>query len=290
MDEKIDDIEVEINQNIISNGKKIKKRNQVTNSNNFNVLTKEQFELMKKIRDETISRTERYSEMVSGNKSNDGLIIPEGPKKKKKIKSETSQKNQSNSDTNTNIGINNQSLGKAEIPQKEKEEININKDRIFKVSQPFLFYKGEPLFIIGPDTQYYVWIFSLVSFLCIIIYGLKSPHIIFKILLIISYLFFGTTYTLLLFLNPGIPTNKNNLDPSILQNGYKQCSECNCIFIETEGKYTIHCERCNICVDSFDHHCTFATKCIGKKNKIIFKLWLYSIPVLFLMSFFYLIF
>ena len=103
MEEKIDDIEVEINQNIISNGKKIKKRNQVSNGNNFNVLTKEQFELMKKIRDETISRTERYSEMVSGNKSNDGLIIPEGPKKKKKIKSETSQKNQSNSDTNINI-------------------------------------------------------------------------------------------------------------------------------------------------------------------------------------------
>lgn len=243
---------------------------------------------MKKIRDETISRTERYSEMVSGNKSNDGLIIPEGTKKKKKIKTETSQKNQSNSDTN--ININNQSLGIAEIPKKEKEEININKERIFKVSQPFLFYKGEPLLIIGPDTQYYVWIFSLVSFLCIIIYGLKSPHIIFKILFILSYLFFGANYTLLLFLNPGIPTNKNNLDPSIPQNGYKQCSECNCIFMETEGKYTIHCERCNICVDCFDHHCTFATKCIGKKNKIIFKLWLYSIPILFLASFFYLIF
>ena len=166
MEEKIDDIEVEINQNIISNGKKIKKRNQVSNGNNFNVLTKEQFELMKKIRDETISRTERYSEMVSGNKSNDGLIIPEGTKKKKKIKTETSQKNQSNSDSN--ININNQSLGIADIPKKEKEEININKERIFKVSQPFLFYKGEPLLIIGPDTQYYVWIFSLVSFLCII--------------------------------------------------------------------------------------------------------------------------
>ena len=85
MEEKIDDIEIEINQNIISNGKKIKKRNQVSNGNNFNVLTKEQFELMKKIRDETISRTERYSEMVSGNKSNDGLIIPEGTTKTNKI-------------------------------------------------------------------------------------------------------------------------------------------------------------------------------------------------------------
>ena len=112
----------------------------------------------------------------------------------------------------------------------------------------------------------------------------------FKILFILSDLFFGVNYTLLLLLNPGIPTNKNNLDPSIPQNGYKQCSECNCIFMETEGKYTIHCERCNICVDCFDHHCTFATKCIGKKNKIIFKLWLYSIPILFLASFFYLIF
>ena len=85
MKEKIDnDLEIEINQQIISNKKRNnKKRNQ--NTNNIGQLTKEQFELMKKIRDEAISRTERYTEYTEytqGNKSNDEFIINEENKKK----------------------------------------------------------------------------------------------------------------------------------------------------------------------------------------------------------------
>ena len=287
MEKKIDnDIEVEINQKII-NKRSIKKRN--PNNENFGQLTREQFELMKKIRDEAISRTERYTELTQGNKSNDEFITTED-NKKKKIKFEKSNKKPI--EISDNINTKNNSLGIININTdiKEKEEIDPNKDRIFKGSQAFLFYKGEPLIIIGPDTLYYVWIFSLVSFLCIIIYNLKNSYIILKLFFIISYLFFATTYTLLLVINPGIPTNKSNLDPTSLQKDYKQCPDCNCISLEKEGKYTIHCEKCKICVEHFDHHCTFATKCIGRGNKIIFKMWMSSIPILFVVSFFYLLF
>ena len=287
MEKKIDnDIEVEINQKII-NKRSIKKRN--PNNENFGQLTREQFELMKKIRDEAISRTERYTELTQGNKSNDEFITTED-NKKKKIKLEKSNKKPI--EISDNINTKNNSLGIININTdiKEKEEIDPNKDRIFKGSQAFLFYKEEPLIIIGPDTLYYVWIFSLVSFLCIIIYNLKNSYIILKLFFIISYLFFATTYTLLLVINPGIPTNKSNLDPTSLQKDYKQCPDCNCISLEKEGKYTIHCEKCKICVEHFDHHCTFATKCIGRGNKIIFKMWMSSIPILFVVSFFYLLF
>lgn len=287
MEKKIDnDIEVEINKKII-NKRSIKKRN--PNNENFGQLTREQFELMKKIRDEAISRTERYTELTQGNKSNDEFITTED-NKKKKIKLEKSNKKPI--EISDNINTKNNSLGIININTdiKEKEEIDPNKDRIFKGSQAFLFYKGEPLIIIGPDTLYYVWIFSLVSFLCIIIYNLKNSYIILKLFFIISYLFFATTYTLLLVINPGIPTNKSNLDPTSLQKDYKQCPDCNCISLEKEGKYTIHCEKCKICVEHFDHHCTFATKCIGRGNKIIFKMWMSSIPILFVVSFFYLLF
>ena len=287
MEKKIDnDIEVEINQKII-NKRSIKKRN--PNNENFGQLTREQFELMKKIRDEAISRTERYTELTQGNKSNDEFITTED-NKKKKIKLEKSNKKPI--EISDNINTKNNSLGIININTdiKEKEEIDPNKDRIFKGSQAFLFYKGEPLIIIGPDTLYYVWIFSLVSFLCIIIYNLKNSYIILKLFFIISYLFFATTYTLLLVINPGIPTNKSNLDPTALQKDYKQCPDCNCISLEKEGKYTIHCEKCKICVEHFDHHCTFATKCIGRGNKIIFKMWMSSIAILFVVSFFYLLF
>ena len=290
MKEKIDnDLEIEINQQIISNKKRNnKKRNQ--NNNNIGQLTKEQFELMKKIRDEAISRTERYTEYTEytqGNKSNDEFIINEENKKKN---FQLEKNNPIKSVISNNSDIKKNSLDINVINEiKEKEMIDPNKVRIFKVSQAFLFYKGEPLVILGPDTRYYVWIVSLVSFFCIIIYSLKNSYIILNILFIIAYLFFVITYTLLLVKNPGIPVNKKNLDFTALDKGYKQCSDCNCISLEKEGKYTIHCEICKICVEHFDHHCTFATKCIGKGNRMIFKLWIYSMPILLVVSFFYLI-
>ena len=289
MDEKIDnDIEVEINQNIMSNNKRnIKKRTPNNNNNNFGALTREQFELMKKIREETLSRTERYSELIAGNKSNDEFIATENNKKKK---SKLEKENNKEIDVQ-NINKNKDSLdiGEFSNKNKENEEINPNKERIFKIAQPFLFYKGEPLILIGPDSRYYVWIFSLVSFLSIIIYSLKNSYLFLKIIFIFSYLLFAILYTLLLVINPGIPINKKNLDISMSQNDYRQCPDCNCITMEKEGKYTIHCEKCKICVEHFDHHCTFATKCIGKGNRFIFKFWLCSGLLLFVASFFYLI-
>ena len=287
MEKKIEnDIEVEINQKII-NKRNTKKRN--LNNDNFGQLTREQFELMKKIRDEAISRTERYTEFTQGNKSNDEFIANED-NKKKKLKLEKSNKKPIMIPDNINTKNNSLGIININTDMQEKEEIDPNKDRIFKGSQAFLFYKGEPLIIIGPDTRFYVWAISLISFLCIIIYSLKNSYIILKILFIISYLFFATTYTLLLVLNPGIPTDKKNLDLTALQKDYKQCPDCYCISSEKEGKYTIHCEKCKICVEHFDHHCTFATKCIGRGNKIIFKMWTFSVPILFVVSFFYLIF
>ena len=248
MDEKDEnDKEKEMNNNIISNNtRNIKK---IHYNNNFG-LTKEQFELMKKIREEAITRTERYSDLISSNKSNDELIDTHKNKKKKinLIKSDTNSKS-------------------------EKINLDNNKERIFKKSQAFIFYKGEPIIIIGPDSQYYVWIFSFVSFFCIILYSLKNTFMILKIGFSLSYLFFAITYTLLLVLNPGIPINKKDYDITKLQGNYRQCPEI-----------------CKICVEYFDHHCAFTTKCIGKNNRIIFKMFLISIPLLFLVSFLYLIF
>ena len=122
MDEKENDIEIEINQNIISNNKRnIKKR--ANNNENFGQLTREQFELMKKIREETITRTERYSELVSSNKSNDELIATESFKKKKLKLEDTKKKPKITEKKN----ISNNSLDIKDINEtKEKEEIQPN--------------------------------------------------------------------------------------------------------------------------------------------------------------------
>ena len=257
-----------------------KNNNESKNNNQkFGELTKEQFELMKKIREETLSRTERYSELIKDPDSNDIIfkIVDENKKNLKKIK----KANKESIETSNTIGI---------IENSKKEEINPNKERKYNSSHPFLFIKDEPLIILGPDTQYYVWIFSFVSFFSVIIYSLKNSHIFFKIIFILGYLFFAVTYTMLLLLNPGIPRNKNKVEPNLLQSHYHQCQDCNGISLRQEEKITIHCKKCKICIEDCENHCNFATKCIGRGNKIIFKTWLFSNGIFFLISFIYLIF
>ena len=88
-------------------------------------------------------------------------------------------------------------------------------------------------------------------------------------------------------LNPGIPTNKNNIDLDVLKRKYYQCTLCNSIVFKNNEYITYHCQYCNICVEKFDHHCSFVGKCIGKNNITIFRLWLFSIPCFILVIFLY---
>ena len=177
-----------------------------------------------------------------------------------------------------------------EYEENQNNEINPNLERVYNQIHPFLFINNEPIILIGPDILYYIIILSISSFLSIIFYSLKNkPIIVMKILFILGYLFYSITYTLLMILNPGIPTNKNNIDLDELRKNYNQCNACNCIFYKNNDYITFHCHECNICVEDFDHHCTFATKCIGRKNKILFKLWLFSIPFYIIIIFFYFI-
>ena len=280
MEEKNEkDIERDSNENIIDISNKntnIKK----LNKQNYGELTKEQFELMKKIREETLTRTERYSEMINDQNSND-IFLKITNKNKKKKKNIIKHIDSSSLQTNNTISI---------IENTKKEEINPNKERIYNSSQPLLFIKGEPVIILGPDIIYFVWIFSFVSFLSIIIYSLKNSYFILKLLFICGYLFFGISYIILLFINQGIPRNKNKLESSMLQRHYQQCQECNCIYLKKEGKITIHCDKCKICVENFNKHSKFATKCIGRGNSLYYKIWLYSIGTFFIIGLLYLVF
>ena len=273
--ENDNDIEIEIDNDIF------------TNYNHDNELTKSQIERLNKIREEAQLRSEKYSDLSS----NSNLII--------KNLNKPINSNNASSIINTNISGNDSSDNinnlsnhfiNNEYEENQTIELNPNLERIFNKIHPFLFLKGEPLILIGPDILYYVIIFSISSFFSIIFYSLKNQkYTIMKLLFLLGYFFYAVTYTLLLILNPGIPTNKNNIDLEELKKNYNQCNVCNCIFYKNNDYITFHCHECNICVENFDHHCTFASKCIGKNNKLIFKLWLVSIPCYIIIIFFYII-
>jgi len=268
-----DDIGIEIDNDIFAN------------YNHENDLTQSQIERLNKIREEAQLRSEKYSDLSS----NSNLII-KNLNNSNNIQTGNNINISNNNDPNDSVSNLTHNFINNEDEDNQNNEINPNLERIFSKIHPFLFFKNEPLILIGPDILYYVIIFSISSFFSIIFYSLKNKsYTIMKILFLFGYLFYAITYTLLMILNPGVPTNKSNIDLEELKKNYNQCNICNCIFYKNNEYITFHCHECNICVENFDHHCTFASKCIGNKNKLIFKLWLFSIPCYIIIIFFYII-
>jgi hypothetical protein len=107
----------------------------------------------------------------------------------------------------------------------------------------------------------------------------KYINIFIKIIGIIVYLFFVITYTLTCVMDPGvIPPyyylENYDVEKMSIQN-YRVCRKCNAIMDLDKG--VEHCADCNICILGNDHHCPWSSKCVGKKNIFMFRLFIYSI-------------
>ena len=80
--------------------------------------------------------------------------------------------------------------------------------------------------------------------------------------------------------NPGLPLKEYNTliyeEENKNAKNYRQCKDCK-LWINTDEK-TIHCRKCQICIEGYDHHCDCMNICIGKNN-------LKSFYILILVSF-----
>ena len=78
-------------------------------------------------------------------------------------------------------------------------------------------------------------------------------------------------------MDPGLPPKKYFLENFNMVNSkiqhYVICKKCKLIMDLDKG--TEHCVDCDICVMGNDHHCQWTSKCIGKNNLIIFKIFVY---------------
>ena len=273
----LNNIEIEIDNNIFAY---FQKENEIENE-----ITQEQIEKLYKIKEETELRIGRYEKASNSNI------------KKNKIKNNNKKilnfKKDSNNESFRNLSMNN--LISIENSNDIENDytvniINPNIERVYNKIHPFLFINNEPLILITSDIYLFIFIFSLTSFLSIIFYSIKEQNMItMKIIFILVYLYYTTTFILLMILNPGIPSDKRNIDLPELKRKYYQCTLCNSIIYKNNEFITYHCHYCNICVEKFDHHCNFVGKCIGKNNSTIFRLWLFSIPCYILVIFLYII-
>jgi len=227
---------------------------------------------LKKIHEQTLMRSERYANLYS----------PQSSEKKAPKTFSSEEKNEKSTDNNdTNVSHNTLEIfNENDAEDYTGQNINPNKERIFQNIHCFFYSNGEPLIIIGPDLSYFIWSFSLISFFCVLVYSMKNTFNFTSVLFVLGYLFFAVCYIILMIINPGIPTEKKHYDLNDLNYNYKQCQKCNCIYHKDNISNVSHCEKCGICVEGFEDHQSLATKCIGKSNKKIYKLWKFSLFLL----------
>ena len=238
---------------------------------------------LKKIHEQTLLRSEKYVNLYSPKNSDKKLIIDIDFNEKKNTINENDNNNSHNI-----LEIYNENENDNDHFNEQK--INPNEERIFKNIHCYFYLDNEPLIIIGPHLSYFIWIFTLVSFLSILIYSIKNSSCFTSSLYALGYLFFAICYILLMVVNPGIPCEKKNYDINDLNFNYRQCKICNCIYHKDDFKNVHHCEDCGICIENYEHHFNIATKCIGRNNKTIFTIWMCSCVAFAVIMLIYLIF
>lgn len=140
---------------------------------------------------------------------------------------------------------------------------------------------GIPRIVIGPDWGYALCMHLFTGSLTMLYYiGLWNLlNIFIKLIGLLVYLFFAGTYTLTCIMDPGIiPPDfyleNYEVDKMNLHN-YRICKQCNAMMDLDRG--VEHCVDCNICIIGNDHHCPWSSKCVGKKNIGMFRLFIFSI-------------
>ena len=136
---------------------------------------------------------------------------------------------------------------------------------------------GDPLIIIGPQWPMFIALTLIVNVIIwfFIIKFWKIYSKFFKGVGIFCDLFFQITFTYCFFVNPGFPKNDIGRQTGIPKEQYKFCPECKFYYDLT--KKVNHCFDCGICIEGYDHHCPWTSKCIGKNNLFSFYFFMTGI-------------
>ena len=138
---------------------------------------------------------------------------------------------------------------------------------------------NNPILTIGPERIFFVIFILFITglFLFLFIYYYKYTPLYLFILGIIIYLIFIIVYTKMFISNPGFA---KNIKIEKGKDNYLYCRFCD-IHVEKNTK-TVHCSKCGLCVEEFNHHCGWIGKCIGKNNLYEFYFLIFWIFVIIL--------
>ena len=141
--------------------------------------------------------------------------------------------------------------------------------------------KGNPFFIIGPQWPMFIFLTLLVNgIICSFLYLFWEIYSnMFKTIGIVFLTLFQLSYTYTFIINPGYPRNDNERQLGEPREDFSYCAECK-FFVAFDRKVN-HCYDCGICVEGYDHHCPWTSKCIGRKNLWSFYMFMVSIMLIF---------
>ena len=141
-----------------------------------------------------------------------------------------------------------------------------------------LFYKNNnPRLTIGPSCTFSynhvgpLCLLATVVLTCFTIYYIKMMYQMefMKLTFIASLLLFIqlSANSLVALSNPGIPNRSSDYPFEVLKSVMSSLSYCRvCKVIKDPMKRIIHCATCDLCVEGYDHHCPWISKCVGKGN------------------------
>ena len=206
-------------------------------------------------------------------KNNDIPFIKSNFREDDLLKIKTNNKviiNETNSVNDISLTVqNNDNENNIKMNEKEIKEIKTNFFNFKKIGNLIIISQDEKeiKYIMGPIFPLLL-ILNISANIFIQIIVFKKIPIIFKLLgSIMNFLqiyFFIISSTK----NPGLPSKEYEKlvyeEENKTAKNFRKCKDCK-LWINTDEK-TIHCKKCDICIEGYDHHCDCINICVGKKN------------------------
>ena len=187
---------------------------------------------------------------------------------------------------------NNGKLKEIKDIKKEKVQKKYN-FKCEKIGATYIFLSDKdnnPLITIGPNWIMFLLLFSFIigGFSLFFYFYWNFLNIIVSIFGILNCILFSYTYIYILVTDPGIPKRIDDETANKLKPRCAFCKICkNWVTFESRA---VHCSQCNICIEGYDHHCSWVSKCIGRKNLYHFYfliLWIVILILYFAFAFVY---
>mmetsp|Transcript_47436 Transcript_47436/g.69396 ORF Transcript_47436/g.69396 Transcript_47436/m.69396 type:complete len:206 (+) Transcript_47436:24-641(+) len=153
----------------------------------------------------------------------------------------------------------------------EVRESNIGCLKKQRMGNMFLFQISNHRFILGPHWQLLVLLYAALVFGTAFVYGIIVPQQ--RTMQIAVGLALSTTslasLTVVALKDPGV-VPRHTVPKG---QGWTLCDRCDSF----RPPHSVHCSQCNVCIEEYDHHCAWSSKCIGKMNMKWFRVFLLSL-------------